>query len=90
MTREQILKLKVKHARRYDAVDGVHWGCVCGTEGCEMAALVEALNEAEKDAISARSALVREIDRNTKAERQLNAELAGAEHRIKILKQGAR
>lgn len=90
MDREKLRKLRANHARRYDALDGVHWGCVCGAVDCERAALVEALDKAEREAISARADLKREMERNEKAERQLGAELAGAEHRIKRLKQGAR
>lgn len=86
MMNDNLKKLRREHSRRYDAVDGVHWGCICGPADCDLVVIVDALDGAERDAIQARSELLREQKEYYADLRKLSAEIAGLENYIEKFK----
>lgn len=79
---EEILS---KHKRRYDAIDNIHWGCICNDKNCEVIFVIDALHKAQQNEIVALKDLKKELKSFEEDRRKFLAEIAGLENYIKKL-----
>lgn len=73
-------ELREKHKRRFDAVDGDHWGCICSNGAdCLMIVVISALNTSEQEVIRLLKEIKTMQDAHTVEIRKLSSELVGIE-----------